>query len=131
VNIEELPTIASREFMGGTVVSLADDGGSASVRFEPPEGMCNPHGGVQGGFAAAMIDDVVSMATYFAGRQRMFVTTSISCVYLQPVPMGVPLIASCALVRVGKRQAVFDAELHAEGNDEPLVHATQIQQYIE
>ena len=67
MNIDELPHIPSRAFMGGTVEAVADDGGQATVRFVPPDGMTNPHGTVQGGFVAAMIDDVVSLATWFAG----------------------------------------------------------------
>ncbi|MYJ75086.1 MAG: phenylacetic acid degradation protein, partial [Gammaproteobacteria bacterium] len=59
MNIDDLPQIPSREFMGGAVQSVEDDGSRASVRFRPPEGMTNPHGTVQGGFVAAMIDDTV------------------------------------------------------------------------
>ena len=130
MDIDALPRIASREFMGGKVQSVADDGGSAVVRFEPPPGATNPHGGVQGGFAAAMVDDAVSLATWFAGGERTFVTVSLSCVYLRPVPAGVPLLVSCELVRAGRRQAVFDAALRAEGSEEVLVKATQIQQFL-
>ena len=116
--------------MGGTVQSLAADGSKACVRFLPPDGMTNPHGTVQGGFVAAMIDDVVSMATWFAGGERTFVTSSLSCHYLRPVPTDVPLLVNCQLVRVGQRQAIFDASVSAEGSESMLVKGIQVQQFL-
>ena len=130
MDIADLPRIPSREFMGGRVVLLADGGEHAEVRFVPPVGMTNPHGTVQGGFVAAMIDDAVSLATYFAGGERMFVTTNLNCYYLNPVPTGVPLVVRCDLVKAGKRQAIFDAAVTAEGDDSVLVKAVQTQQYL-
>lgn len=130
MNLEELPRIPSREFMGGSVQSVAADGSQACVRFLPPEGMTNPHGTVQGGFVAAMIDDVVSMATWFAGSERTFVTSSLNCYYLRPVPTGVPLLVNCQLVRVGQRQAIFEASVSAEGNESILVKGIQVQQFL-
>ena len=130
VDITQLPRIETRAFMGGKAVALHDRGEQATVRFVPPAGMTNPHGTVQGGFVAAMIDDVVSLATWFAGGQRTFVTANLNCYYLRPVPAGTPLLASCQLVRVGRRQAVFDASVFAEGSDDLLVKAVQTQQFI-
>ena len=130
MRVEDLPRIPSREFMGGTVQSLAADGSEACVRFLPPEGMTNPHGTVQGGFVAAMIDDVVSMATWFAGNERTFVTSNLNCYYLRPVPAGVTLLVRCQRVKVGQRQAVFEASVSAEGSDSELVKGFQIQQFV-
>ena len=96
----------------------------------PPDGTTNPHGTVQGGFVAAMIDDAVSLATWFAGGERTFVTSSLSCFYLRPVPAGTPLLVTCDLIRAGKRQAVFEAAVYTESNDTPLVRATQVQQFL-
>jgi len=131
MEIDQLPAIETREFMNGTVQAFDAAGESATVRFVPPAGMTNPHGGVQGGFMAAMIDDVVSLATHFAGGQRTFVTTGLSCYYLSPAPAGTPLMVSCRLVRVGRRQAVFDAFVTLEGSDKILVKAVQTQQFLE
>lgn len=130
MDIDQLPRIETREVMHGEVLALDDAGESATVRFLPPPGMTNPHGGVQGGFVAAMIDDAVSLATWFAGNERTFVTTSLICYYLRPVPAGTPLLASCRLVRAGRRQAVFDAFVTVEGSDEILVKAVQTQQFL-
>ena len=130
MHIEDLPRIPSREFMGGTVEAVMDDGSRATVRFVPPAGMINPHGTVQGGFVAAMIDDAVSLATWFAGGQRVFVTNSLSCYYLRPVPARAALFVTCDLIRVGQRQAVFEAAVRAEGSDAVLVKAIQVQQFI-
>ncbi len=130
MNIQDLPRIPSREFMGGAVLAVEDDGSRATVRFQPPDGMTNPHGTVQGGFVAAMIDDAVSMATWFAGGERTFVTGSLNCYYLRPVPAGVSLLVTCELVRVGRRQAVFEAVVCTEGNDTALVKAIQVQQFV-
>ena len=130
MNIEELPIIPSREFMGGKVHSLAGDGSWATVRFRPPDGMTYPHGTVQGGFVAAMIDDTVSLATWFAGGERTFVTASLNCYYLQPVPAGIALLVTADAIRVGKRQAVFEAVVRAETDHTALVKAVQIQQFL-
>ncbi len=130
MEISQLPRIESREFMNGTVIALAESGETATVRFLPPAGMTNPHGGVQGGFVAAMIDDVVSLATWFAGNERTFATSSLACYYLRPVPMRTPLLASCRLLRVGRHQAVFDAFVTTEAANETLVKAVQTQQFL-
>jgi len=130
VRIEDLPVIENREFMGGKVVSFKEDGSEACIRFTPPEGMTNVLGTVQGGFAAAMIDDVVSMATHFSGGERPFVTSSLNCYYLKAIPAGVPLMVTCRVVRSGRLQAVFDAEVTTEDSDEVLVRAVQIQQFL-
>ena len=79
---------------------------------------------------AAMVDDAVSLATWFAGNERAFVTASLACYYLRPVPAGSPLLVRCDLVRAGRRQAVFDAVVIAEGSDEVLVKAVQTQQFL-
>ena len=130
MNVEELPPIASRDFMGGVVRSVAEDGARACVCFTPPDGMTNPHGTVQGGFVAAMVDDAVSLATWFAGGQRAFVTSSLNCYYLRPVPVGVQLLVTCERVRVGQRQAVFEACVTVDGDESALVKAVQIQQFL-
>ena len=130
MNVEDLPPIRSRAFLGGQVQVVADDGTRATVRFVPPDGTTNPHGTVQGGFVAAMIDDAVSLATWFAGGERTFVTSSLSCFYLRPVPAGTPLLVTCNLIRAGRRQAVFEATVHTESKDTPLVRATQVQQFL-
>ncbi len=131
MDITDLPRISSREFMGGQVVSLADGGERAEVRFVPPKGMTNPHGTVQGGFVAAMIDDAVSLATYFAGGERLFVTTNLNCYYLNRVPAGVALVVRCDRVKAGRRLAIFEAVVTEEGSDVVLVKAVQTQQYIQ
>lgn len=130
MNVADLPPIPSREFMGGAVQSVEDDGSRATVRFRPPAGMTNPRGTVQGGFVAAMIDDAVSLATWFAGGERTFVTGALNCYYLRPVPAGVALLVTCEAVRVGQRQAVFEAAVHVEGSDSTLVKAVQTQQFL-
>ena len=131
MDLDRLPRIETREFMNGAVLAVDETGESAPVRFLPPAGMTNPHGGVQGGFVAAMIDDAVSLATWFAGNERTFVTANLACYYLRPVPSGKPLLAVCHLVRAGKRQAVFDAFVSVEGSDEVLVKAVQTQQFLQ
>ncbi len=130
MDVKALPRIETREFMGGAALAVSADGECATVRFLPPAGMTNPHGGVQGGFVAAMIDDAVSLATWFAGGERPFVTSSLNCYYLRPVPAGTPLLASCTLVRAGKRQAVFDAQVRTETSEDVLVKAIQVQQFV-
>lgn len=130
VDISELPFIASRAFLGGEVAWVEEDGSDAAVRFLPPEGARNPNDAVQGGLAGALIDDVVSLATFFAGGGRPFVTTNLSCYFLKPIPMGVPLLARSTLVRSGRTQALFDAALTVEGDEKILVKANQMQQYL-
>ncbi len=130
MDIDQLPRIETREFLGGCVQAVDDQGRTATIRFQPPAGTTNPHGSLQGGFAAAMIDDVVSLATWLAGGERAFVTSSLNCHYLRPVPSGQPLLVSCQLIRAGRRQAVFDAEVRVEGDDDLLARAVQTQQFL-
>ena len=130
LDISELPFIASRAFLGGEVAWVEDDGSDAAVRFNPPEGARNPNNTVQGGLAGALIDDVVSMATFFAGGGRPFVTTNLSCYFLKPIPMEATLLARSTLVKSGRTQALFEATLSVEGDETILVKASQMQQYL-
>jgi len=57
------------------------------------------------------------------GGAAMAVTVSLTIHFLRPAPPG-DVVAEAQLHKVGRRLATGDVLLYAEGQDEPVAHAT-------
>src|SRR5262245_5350459 len=73
------------------VVEADLDAGFVRLEFEPQPAFKNHFGNIQGGFAVAMLDAVVSIAAYAKLRQWL-PTIEIKTSFLEPIPIG-PCIA--------------------------------------
>jgi uncharacterized protein (TIGR00369 family) len=104
--------LLGREFLG-----FDADGTTASIRFQARAEFANRHGGVLGGFLAAMLDSATGL-TLLAGLppELTAVTTQLDTEFIKPAPIGTLLVKAHVTSR-DDRDAVVGAEiLDAEGN---------------
>ena len=130
MDLSRLPRLSSREAVGGELLSVDTEQGSAVTRYRPPAGLANPIGSLQGGFALAMLDDVSGTVTWMTCGERLFSTAQLSANFLKAVPMGEPLLGEGRVIHSGKRQAVVEAELKREKDQAVLVRATVLNVFL-
>ena len=96
----------------------------ARVRLTPPGNALRP-GGTISGPTLMMLADVAMYVAVLAsiGWVPLAVTTNLNINFLRKPPLG-GLIAGCELLKLGKRLAVGQVTIWAEGEDEPVAHAT-------
>ena len=104
------------------VVEDADfDGGRVVLRFAPQPAFKNHFGNVQGGFAIAMVDVLVSVAAY-AKTQAWLPTVEIKSSFVAPLKLG-ECRGEATVIKAGKQLVFLEARLW--GADGKLaVHAT-------
>lgn len=83
--------------------------GSVILRFEAQPAFSNHFENVQGGFAAAMLDAVISVAA-FAATGRWLPMANLGISFLRPVPIA-PCLGQARVLRVGQRMCFVDARL--------------------
>ena len=103
-------------------VEQADfEAGTVTLRFSPQPAFKNHFGNVQGGFAVAMIDVLVSIAA-FAKTRSWLPTVDIKSSFLAPMPLG-ECVGTASVIKAGKQLVFLEARLW--GVDSRLsVHAT-------
>jgi uncharacterized protein (TIGR00369 family) len=98
--------------------------GTARVRLPAGEAHIRPGGTLSGPAQMALADFAMYAALLGAiGEVPLAVTTSLNINFLQRPAPG-DLVADCRLIKLGKRLAVGDIMVHAEGSAEPVSHAT-------
>ena len=130
MDLSRLPRLSSREAVGGELLSVDTERRAAVTRYQPPAGLANPIGSLQGGFALAMLDDVSGTVTWMTCGERLFSTAQLSANFLKAVPMGEPLLGEGRVIHSGKRQAVVEAELKREKDQAVLVRATVLNVFL-
>lgn len=83
--------------------------GSATLRFEAQPAFSNHFKNVQGGFVAAMLDAVISVAA-FAATRRWLPMANLSISFLRPVPIA-PCLGKARVLQVGQRMCFVEARL--------------------
>ena len=104
--------LLGREFLG-----FDADGTTTSIRFQARAEFANRHGGVLGGFLAAMLDSATGLTLLAALPPELTaVTTHLDTEFVKPAPIGT-LLAKARVTSRQDRDAVVEAEiLDAEGN---------------
>ena len=101
------PTLLGRKI---EAIDLAD--GSVTLSFFAPPEFANRHGGVQGGFEAAMLDSATSVALLAQLPPELTsVTMELTATFVRPAPLG-SLTAKAWLVSRDEREARTRAELY-------------------
>jgi uncharacterized protein (TIGR00369 family) len=104
-----------------TVEEADLDTGRIRLRFAPQPAFSNYFGNVQGGFAVAMIDVLISIAAY-AKTRAWLPTVEIKSSFVAPMKLG-ECIGEAVVVKAGKQLVFLEARLW--GADGKLaVHAT-------
>lgn len=83
--------------------------GHVTVLFAAQPAFGNHFQHVQGGFAAAMLDTVISLAA-FAVTRRWLPTASLNISFLSPVPVA-PCHAQARVLKLGKKLCFIEARL--------------------
>ncbi|MEM1302502.1 MAG: PaaI family thioesterase [Pseudomonadota bacterium] len=106
-----------------TVLAVTDDG--ITVRLNVEERHLRPGNTVSGPSMFALADVAVYLAVLSrVGPKALAVTTNCSIDFMRKPVAGVPLIAECRLLKLGRVLAVGDALLFSEGMDQPVCRAT-------
>ncbi len=129
MNLAEIEEFLDREFPqiheGGRVYSILDAAPErARIRIAIENRHLRPGGTVSGPTMMALVD----LAAYAAilaslGPVALAVTTSLNINFLRRPRPG-PLVADCRLIKLGRRLAVAEAGITAEGHPDLVAHAT-------
>lgn len=97
------------------------EAGRVVLRFAPQPAFENYHGHVQGGFAVAMVDALVSIAAY--AKTRVWLpTVEIKSTFVAPLVLGESR-GEASIIKAGRQLVFLEARLWgADGN--LAVHAT-------
>jgi uncharacterized protein (TIGR00369 family) len=98
--------------------------GEAVMRLLPTERHLRP-GGTVSGPTLVTLADVTAYAALLAhvGPKPMIVTTNINMNFMRRSPPA-PLLATCKILKLGKRLAVVEVRIHAEAGGDLIAHAT-------
>ncbi|QKV20170.1 PaaI family thioesterase [Oricola thermophila] len=109
------PPPPSARLLGWELVSERPDIGEIEIAFNPDERMINPHGTVQGGFIAAMLDEAMGPALLSMTKGAFAASTlDLTVSYIRPVSPG-RVIAKGRVIRHGRSVAYLEAELYEPG----------------
>jgi uncharacterized protein (TIGR00369 family) len=103
------------------IIEVEAERGFVKLAFEPQPAFENHFGNIQGGFAVAMLDGVISLAAFVKQRQWL-PTAEIKASFLEPVKIG-RCLAEGSVIRAGKTLVFVEGKLW--GADSRLaVHST-------
>ena len=114
--------------VGGSFEGYGVDGedlGWATGRFVPLELACNPHGTVQAGVHAVLLDAAMNFAINAAltGRDRTQATIEMSTELMRPARLGSPYRLRGEVVRLTRQIAYAEASV-TDGDDKLISRAT-------
>ena len=102
------------------IVSADLGAGRVEIEFAPQPAFGNFFGAVQGGFAVAMLDVVISLAA-FASTRTWLPTAEIKTSFLAPLPIGT-CVGEARILKVGRQLAFGEGRLLSGG--QPAIIAT-------
>lgn len=129
LDVTTLQKIATREALGGSVLAVDDETGAGRVRYVPGPELTNVAGVIYGGHIAGMVDDAGSLATWFAGRKRMFATAQLSVSFVRAARPLEPLVADAECTGVGARTAFVNVVLRRERDGAIVATGSLIQNF--
>lgn len=111
------------DLLGADIVALDTEAGTARMTFNGKPELCNPMGVVQGGFVAAMLDYVMTMAAFAAANQRVEMPTlEMKINFLGPVFPGTHR-GEGVVTRKGRSIMFLEGRLY-NGKDQLVVTAS-------
>jgi len=115
--------------LGGQVLAFDQENTTAMLRFKAGRSMCNPDGGIQGGFICGMLDAAMANAVFcLLGDVAIVATLEIKVSYLEVSRQG-NLFARGTVVRSGKTITFLEAELR-DAEDKLLATASSTARVI-
>ncbi len=108
LNANKPPAIKT---LGGEVLEFDKDEKAATIRFTAGQSLCNPDGGILGGFICGMLDAAMANAVFFLlGEVAIVATLEIKVSYLEVSRPG-ELFARGTIIRSGKSITFLEADL--------------------
>ena len=100
--------------LGWQLVSADTASATVQVRFDARAEFGNPGGTVQGGFVAAMLDDVLGSSVLVASDGEFYCATiGLNVMFVAPVHAG-SVVGTGRVVSMGRSVAFVAGELHDE-----------------
>ncbi|HEY5721599.1 MAG TPA: PaaI family thioesterase [Allosphingosinicella sp.] len=117
------PAPPAAETLGWELIAEDPGAGTIEIAVHPGQAFLNPHGTVQGGFVAAMLDDTMGPALVSMTDGACIPSSlDMNVSFLRPVKPG-RVIGKGRVVKLGKSLAFLEAELFDEAG-ELLARAT-------
>lgn len=99
------------ELLGTEILAMDVNAGTASFRFRALESFVNVLGNIQGGFAAAMLDEAAGLTARLTSSEGLYVPTlDFHVSFVRPVPVGT-VWSEGRCVKIGRRIAFIEADL--------------------
>ncbi len=115
--------------LGGEILEFDVENKAARVRYTAGSSLCNPDGGIQGGFICGMLDAAMANAVFCVlGDIAIVATLEIKVSYLEVVRQG-ELFARGTVIRSGKTVTFLEAELR-DADDRLLATASSTARVI-
>ncbi|MBM3569254.1 MAG: PaaI family thioesterase [Alphaproteobacteria bacterium] len=117
ISREDVPSVGPE---GVRVLALGEGSCSVWLPYDPRS--IRPGGTISGPTMMGLADFALYVAVMTAiGPVKLAVTTDLTCHFLRrPEPR--PLVAHAKLLKLGRRLAIGEVAVHAEGETEPVAH---------
>ena len=125
LSVETINQFFSKEFPQANIEVVAIEDGNAKVRGIVTEADLRPGGTVSGPTLMAVADCAIYVAIFSKlGITAMAVTTNLNISFLRKPEADKNIVATCRLLKLGKRLAMGEVYLYSEGCDEPVAHVS-------
>ncbi len=112
----DMPRPPCAELLGWELIDQWPDDGRIELAFHPTAQMLNPRGTVQGGFVAAMLDDIMGPAfVAMTNGAEVPMTIDMNVTFVQPVMPG-RVIGRGRVISRSRKTVFLEAELFDEQN---------------
>lgn len=123
----DIQAFFDREFPDSGVQIELVEPGRADIRMRVNVKDLRPGGTVSGPFMMAVADVAIYAAIFSAlGLVTLAVTTNLNINFLRKPSAHKDIVASCDLLKVGKKLVVGEVTLYSDGEEEPIAHAVGI-----
>ena len=127
---DRFPKPPCAELLGWTLLDMDETAGTVRVGFTARPEFLNPAGFVQGGFLAAMLDDVMGPAALVMSDGWSFTSTiDMNVSYLAPAKAG-PLIGEGRVIQLGRTIGYLQGELR-DGAGTLIARATSTARLVD
>ena len=127
---DRFPKPPCAELLGWTLLDMDESAGTVRVGFTARPEFLNPAGFVQGGFLAAMLDDVMGPAALVMSDGWSFTSTiDMNVSYLAPAKAG-PLIGEGRVIQLGRTIGYLQGELR-DGAGTLIARATSTARLVD
>ena len=127
---DRFPKPPCAELLGWTLLDMDETAGTVRVGFTARPEFLNPAGFVQGGFLAAMLDDVMGPAALVMSDGWSFTSTiDMNVSYLAPARAG-PLIGEGRVIQLGRTIGYLQGELR-DGAGTLIARATSTARLVD